>query len=208
MKNIAQIITIGMAVATTAYVVPSSHYHSPPPPSSTTRPIRRSSTSQSGSSSTSISFRDDDVAEMDVERDFQSKMRDIVAQRTRRRREAVRPANVRGVVSLEEFANVINEGRKEGRLVVVRFHATWCKVRGVGTSCCDFFFFGKSVVQGGLNFATGFHPPNALLSNSEPPPPPDPSFSLPPSDVSRHTPLLRQGGNDQSPRHVRRRSRP
>jgi len=115
MRNIARIITIGMAVATTAFVP------------STSRPIRRSSTSQSGSSSTSISFRDDDVAEMDVERDFQSRMRNIVAQRTKRRREVVRPANVKSAVSLEEFANVINEGRKEGRLVVVRFHATWCK---------------------------------------------------------------------------------
>jgi hypothetical protein len=76
---------------------------------------------------------------MDVERDFQSKMRNIVAQRTKRKREVARPANVKSAVSLEEFANVINEGRKERRLVVVRFHATWCKVRGKGYRAMSFF---------------------------------------------------------------------
>ncbi len=134
MKSIAGIITIGMAVAATAYnIVPSS---------STSRPIRRTSPStyyrqSGGSSSTSISFRDDELADLDVERDFQSKMRNIVAQRTRRRREVVRPPNVRDAVSLEEFADLIEEGRRGGRLVVVRFHATWCKVRRqVGFACC------------------------------------------------------------------------
>jgi hypothetical protein len=127
MKNIAEIITIGMAVATTAFV-PSS----PPLPTSTSLPIRRASSNrQSGGSSTGIFFRDDDVADVDVEQNFQSKMRNIVAQRTRRRREVVRPPNVRGAVSLEEFADAIEEGRREGKLVVVRFHATWCKVRNL-----------------------------------------------------------------------------
>jgi len=38
-----------------------------------------------------------------------------------------RPSNVKTAVSLEEFANVIQEGRSKNQLVVVRFYATWCK---------------------------------------------------------------------------------
>ena len=130
MKNIASIvISIVMAggLAATAYILPS-----PGLPSSSAL-SRRSSTSR-------IFFRDaDDPLDVapGVERTpredagFQSRMRSIVAQRTRQRRETRRPANVKNVVSLEEFATVIDEGRRDGRLVVVRFHATWCKVRGL-----------------------------------------------------------------------------
>jgi thiol:disulfide interchange protein len=39
-----------------------------------------------------------------------------------------RRSNTQSVTSLEDFASVIEEGRREGKLVVVRFHATWCKV--------------------------------------------------------------------------------
>jgi hypothetical protein len=128
MNKIASIVvSIGMAsgFAATAYIVPS-----PPPPLSS-----RLSSRRSGSR---IFFRDAedplDVA-AGAERtptedaDFRGKMRSIVAQRTKQRRETRRPPNVRSAVSLEEFATVIDEGRREGRLVVVRFHATWCKVR-------------------------------------------------------------------------------
>mmetsp|Transcript_31654 Transcript_31654/g.67022 ORF Transcript_31654/g.67022 Transcript_31654/m.67022 type:complete len:238 (+) Transcript_31654:365-1078(+) len=60
--------------------------------------------------------------------DFQSRMKNIVVKQNRRQRSKMyRPENVRAVTSLEEFAKVIEEGRKEERVVVVRFVATWCK---------------------------------------------------------------------------------
>jgi len=52
-----------------------------------------------------------------------------------------RPENVRAVTSLEEFAKVIEEGRKEERVVVVRFVATWCKVRRYQTTKYLFDFY-------------------------------------------------------------------
>jgi hypothetical protein len=140
MKNIASIVvSIGMAgrFAATAYIVPSPGLPSSSRPQPRAAPSRRSVTSR-------IFFRDADDPSFDVvpssgvvERtpmeydaeDFQGRMRSIVAQRTRQRRETHRPANVKNVISLEEFATVIDEGRRTGSLVVVRFHATWCKVR-------------------------------------------------------------------------------
>ena len=61
--------------------------------------------------------------------DFQSRMKNIVKQNRRRSNAMNRPKNVKTATSLEEFADVIEEGRREGKLVVVRFVATWCKVR-------------------------------------------------------------------------------
>ena len=29
--------------------------------------------------------------------------------------------------TLDEFANIIDEGRRDGKVVVARFHASWCK---------------------------------------------------------------------------------
>lgn len=139
MKNIASIVvSIGMAgsFAATAYIVPSPGLPSSSRPQPRAAPSRRSGTSR-------IFFRDADDPSFDVvassgvveptpmedAEDFQGRMRSIVAQRTRQRRETHRPANVKNVISLEEFATVIDEGRRTGSLVVVRFHATWCKVR-------------------------------------------------------------------------------
>ena len=139
MKNIASIVvSIGMAgsFAATAYIVPS-----PGLPSSSRQQPRAAPSRRSGTSR--IFFRDADDPSFDVvassgvveptpmedAEDFQGRMRSIVAQRTRQRRETHRPANVKNVISLEEFATVIDEGRRTGSLVVVRFHATWCKVR-------------------------------------------------------------------------------
>ena len=64
--------------------------------------------------------------------DFQSRMKRIIAQNKKRTSGAVasyRPSNIKNVISLEEFANVIEKGRRESKVVVVRFIATWCKVR-------------------------------------------------------------------------------
>ena len=66
--------------------------------------------------------------------DFQSRMKRIIAQNKKRTSGAgqvasYRPSNIKNVISLEEFANVIEKGRRESKVVVVRFIATWCKVR-------------------------------------------------------------------------------
>jgi thiol-disulfide isomerase/thioredoxin len=61
--------------------------------------------------------------------DFATKMKSIVAQRTTaaRRQQQVRPSNMKTSETLDEFANLIDEGRRDGKVVVVRFHASWCK---------------------------------------------------------------------------------
>ena len=73
--------------------------------------------------------------------DFQSRMKRATIQNNRRsgvgsnRRGKTasgttswRPPNVKIAVSLEDFSNVIEEGRTKNQVVVVRFYATWCKV--------------------------------------------------------------------------------
>ena len=83
---------------------------------------RVSSPPINGSSSTTVSSPSD----------FQSRMKRIIVQNKKRESGAVasyRPSNIKNVISLEEFANVIEKGRRESKVVVVRFIATWCKVR-------------------------------------------------------------------------------
>jgi len=62
--------------------------------------------------------------------DFKLRMRSIVKQRQLNRKgsNAWRPENFKTAVSLQEYSNVIEEGRRSKRTVVVTFHATWCKV--------------------------------------------------------------------------------
>ena len=67
--------------------------------------------------------------------DFQSRMKRIIVQQrptTSQQRQksgsSYRPDNIQTVVSLDEFSKVIDEGRRENKLIVVRFFATWCKV--------------------------------------------------------------------------------
>ena len=88
-------------------------------------------------STTQLSYRDDDHDSGESKKkspspakDFQSRMKRVALQRTKnssRRRTSWRPPNVKTAESLEEFANVIQEGRTNKKLVVVRFFATWCK---------------------------------------------------------------------------------
>jgi hypothetical protein len=59
--------------------------------------------------------------------DFRSRMRRILVQQQKNAASS-RRSNTKSITSLEDFASVIEEGRREGKLVVVRFHATWCKV--------------------------------------------------------------------------------
>ena len=72
-------------------------------------------------------------------KDFQSRMKRATIQNNRRsggsnRRAKTasstswRPPNVKIAVSLEDFSNVIEEGRTKNQVVVVRFYASWCKV--------------------------------------------------------------------------------
>lgn len=102
-----------------------------------------------GWSTTQLSYRDNehDSGESNnnkkkspispAKQDFQSRMKRVALQRNRnssssRRRggsrgTSWRPPNVKTAISLEDFANVIQEGRTNNQLVVVRFYATWCK---------------------------------------------------------------------------------
>jgi thiol:disulfide interchange protein len=57
--------------------------------------------------------------------DFKQRMRSIAKQQERT---VWRPENMKTAVTLEEYANVIEEARKSNSVVVVNFHATWCKV--------------------------------------------------------------------------------
>lgn len=57
--------------------------------------------------------------------DFKQRMRNLVKQQQRK---SWRPNNMKTAVTLEEYANVIKEGREKKCIVIVNFHATWCKV--------------------------------------------------------------------------------
>ena len=111
-------------------------------------------THSSIASTTQLSYRDDEHDDDSIKiktqktsspsrppLDFQSRMKRAAIQNNRRsgvgsnRRGKTassttswRPPNVKIAVSLEDFSNVIEEGRANGQVVVVRFYATWCKV--------------------------------------------------------------------------------
>mmetsp|Transcript_4627 Transcript_4627/g.7122 ORF Transcript_4627/g.7122 Transcript_4627/m.7122 type:complete len:232 (+) Transcript_4627:318-1013(+) len=121
----------------------------------TTTPTKHSQRSQHrdlhcrrsiGWSTTQLSYRDNehDSGESSNKKktpsspakDFQSRMKRAALQRIRNssssgrrggRVASWRPPNVKTAISLEDFANVIQEGRTNNQLVVVRFYATWCK---------------------------------------------------------------------------------
>mgnify|MGYP000234371119 CR=1 FL=1 len=57
--------------------------------------------------------------------DFRSRMRSIVVKQ--QRSPSSRQSSSLQVESLEEYADVISQGRTENKVVVVRFTATWCK---------------------------------------------------------------------------------
>ncbi len=111
-------------------------------------------THRSIASTTQLSYRDDEHDDDDdsikiktsstsrTPLDFQSRMKRAAIQNNRRSAGSVgsnrrgktasstswRPPNVKIVVSLEDFSNVIEEGRTNNQVVVVRFYANWCKV--------------------------------------------------------------------------------
>jgi hypothetical protein len=79
-------------------------------------------------SSTNLFYRNDtDVYQESTHKrpDFRQRMKSIVKQQ---QRTEWRPENMKTATSLQEYANVIEEGRRNNCLVVVNFHATWCKV--------------------------------------------------------------------------------
>ena len=93
-----------------------------------------------GWSKTQLSYRDDELNDAIENKDkksspasdFKSRMKRAALQNNRsssRRRTGAswRPSNVKTVASLEDFSNVIQEGRTKNQLVVVRFYALWCK---------------------------------------------------------------------------------
>jgi hypothetical protein len=66
-------------------------------------------------------------------------MKRIVTQRREtngKRTSAYRPVNVMTVETLEEFHKVIEQGRNEDKVVVVRWFATWCKVCAFANQMC------------------------------------------------------------------------
>mmetsp|Transcript_34614 Transcript_34614/g.62335 ORF Transcript_34614/g.62335 Transcript_34614/m.62335 type:complete len:218 (-) Transcript_34614:123-776(-) len=138
MMFIFAFLSISMVVSgsgsATAFTIPSSgcnHFFAPKAFPSSTR----------HSTSTSIFFRDTDSFDeiggspkKNVEKpsDFQSRMKSIVVQQKsstspKSKNKVYRPKNVKTAVSLKEFADVIEEARREDKVVVVRFIATWCK---------------------------------------------------------------------------------
>ena len=60
---------------------------------------------------------------------FQSRMKNLVVQQRKKKNSisSYRPSNIQNVISLEDFSNVIEKGRDENKVVVVRFIASWCK---------------------------------------------------------------------------------
>jgi len=60
---------------------------------------------------------------------FQSRMKNLVIQRRKKKNSisSYRPSNIQNVISLDDFSNVIEKGRNENKVVVVRFIASWCK---------------------------------------------------------------------------------
>eukprot|EP00984_Skeletonema_dohrnii_P026653 scaffold16018_cov120-Skeletonema_dohrnii-CCMP3373.AAC.2 len=85
-------------------------------------------------STTQLSYRDDEHDTLESKKksspppakDFQSRMKRM-AMRRRETGKSWRPPNVQTATSLEDFANIIQEGRTKNQLVVVRFYANWCK---------------------------------------------------------------------------------
>ncbi|KAL7514369.1 hypothetical protein ACHAXN_011550 [Cyclotella atomus] len=85
------------------------------------------STQPTARRSTNLFYRNDvDVYQESAPKrpDFRQRMKSIVKQQ---QRTEWRPDNMKTATSLQEYANVIEEGRRNKCLVVVNFHATWCK---------------------------------------------------------------------------------
>lgn len=79
-----------------------------------------------GASSTEAEHPSSTAKKKSSSSDFQSRMKRIVVQQrrststTQRSKSLYRPKNVKMVSTLEEFGHVIEKGRNEGRVVVVR----------------------------------------------------------------------------------------
>ncbi|KAL7484836.1 hypothetical protein ACHAW6_010456 [Cyclotella cf. meneghiniana] len=121
--------------------------------------------------------------------DFKLRMRSIVKQRQstgRKSTSAWRPQNFKTAISLQEYFNVIEEGRRSKRTVVVKFHATWCKkcqsLRPVflkmATSNPEMIFLDVPVTESNANlhkglgiesvpFAHVYHPERGLVEETK-----------------------------------------
>jgi len=153
--SVSGVLATSGSSSSSAFLIPaaSSNNMMLPTSTSTSSRLRPQIISCYAREPTRIYYRDDDNASIDamlgVERDqlplpttsihpeddyqtasssdFRSRMRRILVQQ-QKNASSSRRSNTLSVTSLEEYASVIEEGRREGRLVVVRFHATWCKV--------------------------------------------------------------------------------
>ncbi|KAL3765753.1 hypothetical protein ACHAWU_009721 [Discostella pseudostelligera] len=151
--SVSGVLATSGSSSSSAFLIPaaSSNNMISPTSTSTSSRLRPQIISCYAREPTRIYYRDDDNASIDamlgVERDqlplpttinpdddyqtasssdFRSRMRRILVQQ-QKNASSSRRSNTLSVTSLEEYASVIEEGRREGRLVVVRFHATWCK---------------------------------------------------------------------------------
>lgn len=147
-------------------------------------------------SSTNLYYRDDALDRVGVDRsnsneagkpsDFTSRMKSIVVKRQRstspRQNSSFRPENVKIASSLEEFAGIIKEGRRDDKVVAVRFYATWCKLchalrpsfDKAASSNPEMIFVDVPVLEANTNLHQGlgvdsvpfghiYHPTNGLV---------------------------------------------
>jgi hypothetical protein len=109
----------------------------------------------------SLFYRDSNITEADLTNkrrpDFKTRMRSIVKQQQRK---SWSPNNMKTAVTLEEYANVIKEGRERNRIVVANFHATWCKV--IIVLMCNVIAL-LSIVCSSFSTVAAFSPRNASL---------------------------------------------
>lgn len=104
--------------------------------------------------------------------DFQSRMKRIAIQQqrpsSRQQSSAWTPENARTAVTLQEFADVIEEGRRKNKMVVVKFHASWCKkclslrpsFRKAIVSNPDVIFVDVPVTETNANLHQGLNVPS------------------------------------------------
>lgn len=114
--------------------------------------------------------------------DFRSRMRSIVVKQQRSPSSRQSSSLYQHVESLEQYADVISQGRKENKVVVVRFTATWCKTchflrpafNRLASSNSQVIFVDVPVTESNVNLHQGlgvdsvpfghiYHPQNGLV---------------------------------------------
>mmetsp|Transcript_6322 Transcript_6322/g.14272 ORF Transcript_6322/g.14272 Transcript_6322/m.14272 type:complete len:124 (-) Transcript_6322:679-1050(-) len=71
----------------------------------------------------------------EVPTSFEKQMRDIVKPQTKKNRAATKSTNIQEVLTLDEYKTAVVDEKES--VVVVRFHAKWCRVRDKTQSMVD-----------------------------------------------------------------------